>query len=288
MKPKITYQEFNKNVLDLRFLNEEENSDYIYSVFPDKSINFKFKRIPNTIVINLKNHDDLFLLCLISDIIEKQSLDIELIITYLMYQQDDRSFSPNQGFGLRVISNILNNLKFSKISVYHPHSDKVEFIKNVEILDNENLVEFALSDIFFSKFNNNNFKNLKNQGQVRWVIPDAGAFKTQFKQLENLKYHNFISCSKSRDEKGITTIVHCDDLNGDDCFIIDDICLGGRTHIQIAEKLKEKKCGDIYLIISHGIFNYGTEHLLKTFKKIYTTDSITKEKESDFLKIYRL
>ena len=93
--------------------------------------------------------------------------------------------------------------------------------------------------------------------------------------------------SRSHGTGEIETIVSCEDLQGKDCFIIDDICLGGRTFVNIAQKLKEKNCGKLFLIVTHGIFNYGIDNLLEYFENIYTTDSIC-TLESDRLSIYNV
>ena len=95
---------------------------------------------------------------------------------------------------------------------------------------------------------------------------------------------------KSRDHLTgeLKTIVNCTDLEGSEAVIVDDICLGGRTFINIAEELDKKNCGRKYLIISHGVFNTGIEKLLEYFDIIYTTDSICTLPESDRLRIFKL
>ena len=57
-------------------------------------------------------------------------------------------------------------------------------------------------------------------------------------------------------------------------LIIDDICLGGRTFIDIASKI-ENKC---YLAISHGVFDSGgygdpVPALIEAFDGIYSSNS---------------
>jgi len=246
--------------------------------FPDSSVKFQIKTLsePVTeIVITLRNNDDVISLLMISDVLKRtQKIKPNLLITYMMYQQDDRLFGVSESFGLKVICDLLNVLNFGKISIFHPHSDKVELLNNCEIIDNFDFVKDSIS-----KLNQNTY----------WVIPDSGAFKTQFKQIEKLKYENFITCMKSRNHYTgeIETIVNCEDLQGKDCFIVDDICLGGRTFVKIAQKLKEKNCGKLFLIVSHGIFNYGIDNLLEYFDSIYTTDSIC-NLESNKLSIYNI
>lgn len=236
--------------------------------FPDESIKFVLKTNEEIeqVIVRFKNNDDLISLLFVSDVIQRtQKEKPTLYISYMMYQQDDRLFDKKESYGLKIISGLINTLFFSNIVIFHPHSDKVEFINNVEIKDN----------LFFQKsvfdFLNNPWLELPT-----WVIPDSGAYKTQVKQIE--KFANkidYIVCSKSRNsETGeLSQSITTEDLRGKNCIIFDDICLGGKTFIGIAEELRRKNCGNLYLAVSHGIFNQGIEHLLKYFQFIFTTDS---------------
>ena len=276
-------------VLDLR-QGFGEFEQYKLSKFPDNSIKFilkedienRFTSVPTIVVrTRLISNDDIIALALVKDVIDNKYVNVKTIlkIDYIMYQQDDRRFKTEESFGLKVISNFINTMKWDKVEIFHPHSDKVEFIDNCIITSNQSFVEAAILDVKSYTFNRFPY----------WVIPDSGAFKTQFKQIENIEYPNFITCMKSRNHEtgDIETVVNVGDLSGQACFIVDDICLGGRTFIQIAQKLREKNCGELYLIISHGVFNQGIEHLLEYFDYIYTTDSICNI-EHEKLKIYKL
>lgn len=262
--------------------------EYKLFKFPDNSIKFELKQEleeAEEVVIEttFRTSDDIFALGLVASTIRRMSSfsHISCTISYMMYQQDDRRFKENESFGLKFIADILNTYDIDMYEVYHPHSDKIELIHNVFIHDNTEFIEWAISDIQNTK---------KDLIPVVWTIPDSGAFKTQFKQIEKLQYPDFITCMKSRDHGTgeIKTIVNCNDLGSKEIFIVDDICLGGRTFINIAQELDKKNCGKKYLIISHGIFSHGIIDLIKHFDCIYTTDSICSLPESDKLKIFKL
>jgi ribose-phosphate pyrophosphokinase len=69
------------------------------------------------------------------------------------------------------------------------------------------------------------------------------------------------------------------------CFIVDDICDGGRTFIELSKELKKRNCGNVYLIISHGIFSKGIDVLREHFTKVFCTNSISDiECKDGFLK----
>lgn len=115
------------------------------------------------------------------------------------------------------------------------------------------------------------------------VSPDAGASHKIYKLAEQIGYKgDIITCSKERDKEGKlskVTINGIEALNTDkDCIILDDICDGGATFINIAKKLisNRKECGGkgkLYLIVTHGIFSKGFEELSRHFDGIYCTNS---------------
>ena len=63
-------------------------------------------------------------------------------------------------------------------------------------------------------------------------------------------------------------------MDGKDAIIVDDICDGGKTFIELAKVLKQKNVGKIYLVITHGIFSQGFEGLASYVSGIYTTNSV--------------
>jgi len=58
-------------------------------------------------------------------------------------------------------------------------------------------------------------------------------------------------------------------------IIIDDICDGGRTFIELAKVIKEQTNIPIYLIVTHGIFSAGLYELSKHIDGIFCTNSIS-------------
>ena len=62
-------------------------------------------------------------------------------------------------------------------------------------------------------------------------------------------------------------------------IIVDDICDGGRTFIELAKVIR-KDYDKLILCITHGIFSNGFDELFKYFDQIYTTDSWNPKLES--------
>jgi phosphoribosylpyrophosphate synthetase len=56
--------------------------------------------------------------------------------------------------------------------------------------------------------------------------------------------------------------------------IVDDICDGGRTFIELAKAIREKVAdAKIYLVVTHGLFTSGFDQLNIYFEKVFTTNS---------------
>ena len=57
-------------------------------------------------------------------------------------------------------------------------------------------------------------------------------------------------------------------------LVVDDICDGGRTFVQLSEAFRAQDVeAELQLYVSHGIFSKGVTPLLDHYDKIYTTDS---------------
>ena len=64
-------------------------------------------------------------------------------------------------------------------------------------------------------------------------------------------------------------------------IIVDDICDGGRTFIELAKAIHgSRPTAEVYLVVTHGIFSNGLYELSKEITKIYSTNSV-KEIEAD-------
>ncbi len=124
------------------------------------------------------------------------------------------------------------------------------------------------------------------------ICPDAGVSK----KIDNfnhpaLRANPKVFCSKHRDT--VTGALsgfeaHCGDLEKRPCVIVDDICDGGGTFLGLAEELKHKNAGPLYLAVTHGIFSKGLDELLKVFSVIYTTDSFQFTANEPFVVHYKI
>jgi len=71
---------------------------------------------------------------------------------------------------------------------------------------------------------------------------------------------------------------------GKNLVIVDDICDGGRTFIELARVLKEKGANKVALYVTHGIFSQGLDVLKEHIDHVYCVHAFNAER-SDFLTI---
>ncbi len=216
-----------------------------------------------TITHRLNSFNDLGMLCVAVDALRRMDVKIiNLFIPYFPAARQDRVMIPGEPLSVKVYADILNAMQLNKVTVFDAHSEVTPaVVNNCEVIPNHKFISEILKTI------GNN---------VKLISPDGGALKKIYKVSEFLGGVEVVECSKSRDVKtgklsGFK--VYNDDLQNTDCLIVDDICDGGGTFIGLAEELKKKNAGKLYLAVSHGIFNKGFD-ALKCFDGIFTTDTV--------------
>jgi len=231
---------------------------------PHIKINPDFDPSLNIVVTTrIKSFNDLGLLCLAVDALKRLNAHrLELFIPYFPSARQDRVMVKGEALSVKVYADIINSLNFDKVSVFDPHSDVTPaLLRNCEIVSNHRFIQETIQSI---------------AEEVVLISPDGGALKKVFKLTEYLGGVDVVECSKTRDVKNgkLTGFkVYADDLEGKACLIVDDICDGGLTFIGLAQELKKKNAGNLYLAVSHGIFSAGFEQLSKAFRCIFTTNS---------------
>ena len=263
--------------------------------YPEKSqINFKINRFPDgqqsvTLEINmshltavhsggvqiksrLNNFRDLELIVCATAALRNTGIkNIQLYTPYFMGARSDRRFTEGDANYLKqVICPIINSQKFESVTILDPHSDVLEAcLDNFVKISNHDIVKQALTAI-----------DNKNDAQDRIVLvsPDAGAYKKIFDVAQKFGINKIITATKVRDVRTgkilhteIPTLDQHDDLQ---YVIIDDICDGGRTFLELAKAIHDSRpTAKVYLVVTHGIFSNGFLELSKEIEKIYCSNS---------------
>ena len=197
--------------------------------------------------------------------------DITLHVPYFIGARSDRRFAEGGVNYLKeVICPIINSQNYSQVVVMDPHSDVLEAcLNNFRKISNSLLVKHALTKI-----------DNKDDAQLRTMIvsPDAGALKKIYDVAKEFDIERVVTAGKVRDIKTgkiVKTQLPETDFTGiEQIVIIDDICDGGRTFIELAKVIREAGYkGKIFLIVTHGIFSAGFELINRYFDGVYVTNS---------------
>ena len=277
-------------IVDLINPDSEESLKYKYSKFPDGQQDIVLEEMGREsgdtylIKARLNNFMDLEKITCAVAAIRNTAFKpfIHLVVPYFLGARSDRQFIQGGTWYLKdVITPFINSLNLDEVIIVDPHSDVLpNLIKNVTIVKNWNFVFDCLEKS----------GHVCDQENPNFVLlsPDAGALKKIFDVAKDLCYKGeIITAVKLRDVrtgKIIKTEVPCSDFQGKDIFIIDDICDGGRTFIELAKIIKDLNPGKINLVVTHGIFS-NAEQLNEMhytfpsgkvdgyFDTIYTTNS---------------
>ena len=180
-----------------------------------------------------------------------EDVKVELFIPYLPYSRQDRICKEGEAFSLKVLSNFFNSLKLDKLITYDVHSNISEILfDNFTSICNDVEVREFLYEIRFSE---------GREGKAL-ISPDAGASKkSQALYSDNLHiFDTLIHCNKERRTDGSITIGDIKhNIRDMDVLVVDDICDGGATFIELGKRLKEAHVKSASLFVSHGIFGRG-------------------------------
>jgi ribose-phosphate pyrophosphokinase len=274
-------------MIKLNLTNPEKSEvPYKVSKFPDgqQSITVDTKLLyhdlpvfPKEVTISSRMNsfkDVELIICANQALREAGVKEVHLYVPYFIGARSDRKFLEGTSNYLKtVICPIINLQKFASVTVMDPHSDVLEMgLNNYKKIPNFYLVKFALEDI------------QKDDSDVTVISPDAGALKKIYDVMEHQELEKLIVASKHRDVKTgkitHTDVPGLDDTPGRRNFvIIDDICDGGRTFVELAKAIRAVRNRSIfndriYLIVTHGIFSAGFDELSQHFHTIYCTNSI--------------
>ena len=259
--------------------------------------------IPKEVTIKARLNDfkDLeLIICAVASLRELGIEEIHLYTPYILGARSDRKFEDGGNNYIKsVIAPIINSLNFKTVTCIDPHSNVLEAcIKGFRKESNLNLVRFAT--------NHYQHENKKTSGNMvedtilnKFILvsPDAGASKKIYKIAEQISYKgDIITCSKDRDNNGKltrTTVPIYGNHFEKDIIIIDDICDGGATFINIAKEIKNSSDGSrfkgrLFLVVTHGIFSKGLTELAQYFDGIYTTNSYKNCNQLELLKVKQL
>lgn len=214
------------------------------------------------VIAHLTDSNEIMRLLLVVDALRREYPGVRLIakIPYVPYARQDRVCNQGEALSAAVMANLINSCNFNEVHICDPHSDVIAaLINNVYVTNQIHL-----------------FSRMKpSWHDVHIVAPDAGAYKKSMAFAKAVGAASVIVCNKDRDlaTGRITNLTMSADVTGLNLFVLDDICDGGRTFIELAKLTKAAAV--VELAITHGLFTKGIEVVAKEFHHVYCTDSYT-------------
>ena len=229
---------------------------------------------PFLIRCDFRSYDDIFVALSTANAVRHARPDVfvRLLIPYFPSSRQDRVTDVGHSFDAQIVARVLSSGEFDEIVTWDAHSDVIGALfapgQFVNIQQHE-LLAHLVDDIHNPVL----------------ISPDAGAEKKTRKIAEYLGAP-MIQASKIRDVitgnlsgAEITYDSRCDEKN---MVIVDDICDGGRTFINLAEAIKKQyNVKSLHLVVTHGIFSKGKQVLLDVFDSVQAANDFTTKQENN-------
>ncbi|AZP10708.1 ribose-phosphate diphosphokinase [Undibacterium parvum] len=228
------------------------------------------------IMFRYRGDQSIIQLLLLTDALRRQGAnEIDLYIPYFPGARQDRVCNQGEPLSAKVYADLINQQQYHKVYLFDPHSDVVvALLNNAQVIKNHQFIKDVVNEI---------------DRDLILISPDAGSNKKIFELSSQLGGLPVVRADKLRDVSNgaiIGTEVFCEDLSGKTAMIVDDICAGGRTFIELAKKLKAKNCEKIILVVSHY---EGSAQEIKLQESgidaVYTTNSLQDLVATKFLNV---
>lgn len=214
------------------------------------------------------NHaSDIMLLLLTVNALQHQGCrDIIVDVLYMPYARQDRVCAPGEAYSLEVMVKLLDDMNVSDIRFWDLHNSDL----TLEMFKNTFVHEIEIHDVF------SYYKFLDGFDLSNLIIcaPDSGARDKIDNIVKEFDLGNAIHFEKDRCPEtgqihGIKPNKYNRNFDGYNLLVVDDICDGGRTFIEVAKELKRHTSENLYLYVTHGIFSKGLGELLQYYKYIF-------------------
>lgn len=193
---------------------------------------------------------------------------IVLVAPYLCYMRQDKAFHAGEAIGQQAIGKLLTDL-FDRIVTVDPHLHRVKTMSAAfPGIDTESLSAApAIAD--FVRTN-------EILSAVTIVGPDSesGQWVRQLGSL--LGCPTLVGEKRRLGDRRVEINFPACALSGKSVLLVDDIVSSGGTVIEAIGGLKLRGVGDVFVIITHALFDSETEQRMREAgaKEIWSTDSI--------------
>ena len=225
--------------------------------------------LPIQMRMDFKGSDDLVDMMLAVNALRHMygpAVKIELTVPYLPFSRQDRVMTEGESFGLQAVIDMIKMCNFTKVTTWDIHSDVAGAMFPAGVF-----VNVSQADLWA-----NSIAELAKTESTVIVSPDAGALKKIYKVAG---YLPVVEAKKIRDVA--TGHIVSTEIDGaklsefSQAIIVDDICDGGRTFIELAKVIRASGFkGNLVLCVTHGIFSKGVGVFAEDFDEVYTMNNI--------------
>jgi ribose-phosphate pyrophosphokinase len=249
----------------IRIYDNSGKLEYDYFTFSGGEEHVRIKRVYSkniTMSANLRSSRHVMQMLLLNDALKRMGCSIKLRVDYVPYARQDRVCNVGEALSIKVFADLINSCGFDTVTIVDPHSDVTPaLINNCEVIEQHSAVT-----------------RIRHREYSVVVAPDAGASKKAFKVAKELGVDTVVIAEKVRDVSTghiLKTHIAVGKLDKARILVVDDICDGGRTFIELAKVIYSNSNYEILdLFVTHGIFSQGVKNVKEHFDNIYTTDSI--------------
>jgi len=185
---------------------------------------------------------------------------LKVVLPYLPYARQDRVCAPGEANGLGVMLSLLMNRNIDFLECWDVHNP----IAVANHRPGEGPVFTNVPAEYF-------VRNIPQLFQPVVIAPDKGALDRATRAAAVLQapvYH----ANKVRDPvtgKILSTEISMEHQGARDILMVDDLCDGGRTFIELARLLRTRTTGRVLLYVTHGIFSQGLEVFHRLIDQVY-------------------
>ena len=223
--------------------------------------------------VNFRGSDDLIDMMLVCNALrnlEGADTKIQLEIPYFPFSRQDRVMTSGEPFGAQIAAELIKSCNFSKVITWDAHSDVLGAMFPAGTYFN-----VAQHTLWGTEIRG----MISEVEKAKLISPDGGAAKKIYKLAQNLGL-GVIEASKIRDVATgeITrTAIDMSEFEGvKQAFIVDDICDGGRTFVELAKVIRAGGyTGKLILCVTHGIFSKGITDDFNVIDEIYTMTGLS-------------
>ncbi len=209
-----------------------------------------------------RSEDPVILMMLVDAMKRSGFKNISLKLYYVPYARQDRVGVPGESLSIHVLASNINQMEFNSVTILDPHSPvTTALFDRAHVIDKKTLISHMNLSIPWDK--------------TTVVAPDAGAVKSAYDVAKTFRAADLIVANKVRD-LATGEILRTDfhgEVEGKRLLLIDDICDGGRTFIELAKLIRPMNPARLELFVTHGIFSKGYDVMTEWFDRIYTTNS---------------